>query len=414
MKINSADISSAIAKIHKHKNNIIEKITEEQGKMLYDNKPLSSDELTDILLGLKINELQTKEALTNSDCIFVFDENNKNIKKINFLNFNEIPKNESYSKAVIANFISLDQNIVGGTFNKKLEYLNLETASNSVEFGELINNRINGAMSASKSKAYIIGGFTYGTSKSNCVHHKKIEFVNFSSLSNSSDFGTMLTGRKFPSCVGHENFCLIHGSDPLGLYGYRSFIEQINYATAVATLLSVYYDFTTKHLETTKCSIYAVGTPIKGVFSTMGESASERFTINYSNLTLKTLYGTLGTSNVEYTTACGGAAGNKLQAIYEDISFKFYSFLFATEATTTQTFKNKTISRYNCCVSDNIKAVFFTGDGSGLHIGDFATIHSVYFSSIAGISEFGNLMHLKENVDNVISAASNSHGGLYY
>ena len=278
----------------------------------------------------------------------------------------------------------------GGRSQSKIDYANLDSTGNAINFGNLSANHFEGFATASRTRFITGGTLSYANT---------VEFVTIASIGDAIDFGDLSQGRR--NAVGYSNGTrgvVSGGLIPASPYQATNVIDYVTIAQT-----GNFQDFgdlvITMGGGTNQVNSQTRGVHIGGS-SGAQPSISATNTMNY--VTLSTLgnaadFGDCATANNR------GAASNAVRGIIGDSG----SATFITIATlgNTQDFADSIGDRaYQTACASPTRVVWGGGDTSPA----LNTMDYVQIMTQGNAIDFGDLTIARFNA----FASSNGHGGL--
>jgi len=278
-----------------------------------------------------------------------------------------------------------------------IEYVNIESAGNAIDFGNLIASEMEGGSLSSRLRGFYFGGDPADND---------IEFVTFSSTGNAVDFGNLIANSKSGTgCSDQIRGIITHGSP---------YTNQISYITMASSGDSVDFGDTT-------AACYAGGASSS---STRGIIALGSTPGVYSNaidfITISTTgnaadFGDLSTSGVHCVAYSNATRGVFHSAYQYPASPNFMNVIqFVTIATkgNTTDFGDSLLGGYGAGGASATRGVAGGGYSANAPTGESGgftnIIDFVEIATTGNAKDFGDLSVAKRHV----KGDSNGHGGL--
>tara|TARA_B100000963_G_scaffold183020_1_gene159108 strand:+ start:906 stop:1967 length:1062 start_codon:yes stop_codon:yes gene_type:complete len=121
--------------------------------------------------------------------------------------------------------------IAGGDTVKKIDFINISSAGNGQEFGEIAEVTYQQASFGSNTRSIFCGGAGPATNPNDVI-----EFLTFSSTGNSTDFGNLTQSRRNPSGVSNQTRGVAAGganNNELTTYNIMDFVTIASTGNAV-------------------------------------------------------------------------------------------------------------------------------------------------------------------------------------
>lgn len=112
----------------------------------------------------------------------------------------------------------------GAGFNDTIEYINLDSTGNSIDFGNLSESRFNVGPGASRTRAVMMGGENQPGPRSDVI-----DFVTIASTGNATDFGNLIAGIVYPAGLSNST----RGIAASGQEGVNT--DRIQFVTIAST-----------------------------------------------------------------------------------------------------------------------------------------------------------------------------------
>jgi hypothetical protein len=283
-----------------------------------------------------------------------------------------------------------------------MEYINISSLGNGVNFGEMSEDKQYTAGASSSTRGLIAGGFHPGASPSSVVD--TIEYITIASAGGSIDFGNLSDARGELDGCGSSTRGLFMGGEDIP-FANMNVIDYVEFATLGNAL--DFGDITVTRRDPTCLSSPTRGFCAGGVQHPASPSrvttidvvtiASKGNAIKFGDLTEEKAMGNGGCSNSVRGLFGGGSPG----------PFDAIDYITMASNGNAIVFGELTIARNNIsAVSTQIRGVFGSGFDSPSTITD--TIDYVTIASTGDAVDFGDMSIARGQN----SAVSDSHGGL--
>jgi len=283
-----------------------------------------------------------------------------------------------------------------------MEYINISSLGNGVNFGEMLEDKQYTAGASSSTRGLIAGGFNPGASPSSVVD--TIEYITIASAGNSIDFGNLSDARGELDGCGSSTRGLFMGGEDIP-FANLNVIDYVEFATLSNAL--DFGDMTAVRRDPTCLSSPTRGfcaggvqhptTPHRVTTIDVVTIASKGNAIKFGDLTEEKGMGNGGCSNSVRGLFGGGAPG----------PFDAIDYITMASNGNAIVFGELTIARSDIsAVSTQIRGVFGSGFDSPSSIVD--TIDYVTIASTGNATDFGDMSIARAQN----SAVSDSHGGL--
>ena len=285
----------------------------------------------------------------------------------------------------------------------KIDYVNISSTGNSIDFGDISSSASRGSGCASSTRGLIGGG-------SGAI--ATIDYVTIATTSNSQDFGNLTIGRySSSSCSSSTRGIWVGGyiynpaASPPG-----SRTNQIDYVTIASLGNAV--DFGAD-LSSQTFGINALSSPTRGIF---GGGRSPGYSTSMNYITIATTGTITSFGNLTSSHYYGGASSSNIRGIFaggSDPGAYTNSIEYITIATTgnAQDFGDLTVARE--CASNGVSNSIRSVIGSGFVVSTMDnTIDYVLISSTGNAIDFGDMSTNIGSGLGYYSAFSDSHGGL--
>ena len=299
--------------------------------------------------------------------------------------------------------------IAGGDTVKKIDFINISSAGNGQEFGELAEVTYQQASFGSNTRSIFCGGAGPATNPNDVI-----EFLTFSSTGDSTDFGNLTQSRRNPSGVSNQTRGVAAGgayNNELTTYNIMDFVTIASTGNAV--------DFGDKTSAIMTCA--PINSPTRGIFAGGAGNApgyDEKNVIDFITIAStgnaqdfgdmsRNIAAPAGTSNSIRGLIAGGASDLiPAHNLVDDISF----ITIATKGNTTNNV-NLTAEfnlGHSAGTGDSTRAVFCCGYVEPAPSAKSNVIQYVSFATGGNAIDFGDA---RDN-ERYRAAQSNGHGGL--
>ena len=284
----------------------------------------------------------------------------------------------------------------GGGYQDVIDYGNIASTGNAIDFGNLTLSRGMLAAVASNSRGVFMGGYA-GTPRKDTM-----DFITFASTGDATDFGDLIAGTSRAAAVSNQTRGVIGGgdTDSPGTGG----VTTINYITIASTSGSI--DF--GELNTIAKVHTSASSPVRGVFAG-GQNPALQSLIQF--ITIPTLgnaevFGDLSANRNGYSQGAsnpirglffGGAEPGNVNTI------EYVTFSTTGDAVNFGDLTAATDTPAGC--SNSVRAV--TGGGV-VGPARVNTMNMVTIMTEGDAVDFGDLTVARNN----LTATSNAHGGL--
>ena len=291
------------------------------------------------------------------------------------------------------------QNMAGTDFTQTIDYVTISTSGNAIDFGDLIARCILVSGGSNSTRSVVYGGRLHpaGSPQSN-----RIEYVTFSSLGNSTDFGDLLKTNDY-GCIGNL------GNETRGMIASGTnyapatdMDEDIDYITYASTGNALNFGETSSN-HSQGSSVFS--SPTRGVIA--GGSAAGNV-MEY--VTITTLGNARDFGDLSYASGGGSAgAANSVVGLVGNgyISADISTIVKVTISTTGNAYEfgDTTDSRrWGAGMSSQTRAVWTGGYAPGV-------VNTMDYTSIAtggDATDFGDMTYASGGH----TSNSNCHGGL--
>ena len=284
----------------------------------------------------------------------------------------------------------------------QIQYLNISSAGNTVDFGDLTQGRSDLGAFSSSTRGVFAGGFPDGS------YSDTIDFVTIASTGDATDFGNLTLARQPPAGCSNSTRGLVGGG--FGNPGPGNIdLDIIDYVTIASTGDAV--DF--GNLTLGRRAPGALSSPVRGIWAGgIGESpAVSQDEIDF--VTIATLgnaqdFGDLtaakrgpsGSSNSTRGIFAGGRESPSPNNFLNDIDY-----ITIASAGNSVSFGDLTTTRSNVTSCSSSTRGVFAGGYNPTRVN---TIEYVEFATEGDAVDFGDLLSVLE----VAGGCSNAHGGL--
>ena len=290
----------------------------------------------------------------------------------------------------------------GSGLSDVIQFVNVETTGNAIDFGDLLNAKQEGAALGGPLRAFYFGGDTQNT---------VIEFVTFSSLGNSTDFGDPTHASK--SGMGCAD--RTRGILALGYQAPSGRSNVINYITMSTSGNAIDFGdisdpaYAGGGFDSPTRGLFVIGSTDSGGYS----NAIEYFTISTTGNTKD--FGDLSTSGVHtqtYSNAVRGVAHGTYQYPQSPPHMNNIQFVTMASLGNAVDFGDALRAGYGCGGASSTRGV--TGGG---YYQNAPTGESGGFTNIIDyvqIMTTGNSVDFGDTTNTVrhIKGDSNGHGGV--
>ena len=284
----------------------------------------------------------------------------------------------------------------GGGYQNVIDYGNIASAGNAIDFGNLTLSRGMLAAVASNSRGVFMGGYAAPPRRDT------MDFITFASTGDATDFGDLIAGTSRAAAVSNQTRGVIGGgdTDSPGTGG----VTTINYITIASTSDSI--DF--GELNTIAKVHTSASSPVRGVFAG-GQNPALQSLIQF--ITIPTLgnaqvFGDLSANRNGY----GQGASNPIRGLFFGgaepgtvNTIEYITFNTLGNAVNFGDLTAATDTPAGC--SDSVRAV--TGGGV-VGPARVNTMNMVTIMTEGNAVDFGDLTVARNN----LTATSNAHGGL--
>jgi hypothetical protein len=273
-----------------------------------------------------------------------------------------------------------------------IEYINISSAGNSLNFGDLFAARLDLAGLSSSTRGVFAGGYTNGNT---------IDYITISSTGNAADFGDLPAQRGFlAACSSATRGLWAGGTTPAGR------VNTIEYVTIESTGNAVDFgDLTVVRRQVSGCS-----SPTRGVFfGGQNPSPTPTFYNVIDFVTISTLGNASDFGDMTQTNNLLSACSNAIRGIAAggEAAKNSIEFIIISTLGNATNFGDLTVGRgqFSAAVSSSTRGVFGGGYGSPTY---YNTIDYITISTQGDAVDFGDLLGNKFRH----GGCSNAHGGL--
>ena len=286
----------------------------------------------------------------------------------------------------------------GGTTSDVMQYVNITTTGNATDFGNLTLGRswLTGAC-GNRTRGYWMGGYMSPAPKAS----DRIDYANFATTGNASDFGNLSDSRLAGAGCSNETRGLVGGGNPSNSASKTAGIE--------------YFQLTTKgdgatfgNLDEALSGVMGFGSKIRGFFAG-GYAPTKTNDIQYVNFStlgdaqefgdLKAATHEIGATGTNTTRGIMAGGSNSMDAVMQ----------YITLSTLGNSADFGTISSGGgqSCMGGGSSHIRFVMGGIGSPNAN-NVIEYVQFSTLGNSIDFGDLLAAQQ----IGGCASNGHGGL--
>ena len=287
------------------------------------------------------------------------------------------------------------------TTSDVIQYLNFSSTGDTSDFGDLLSANNGGGGSGGGSSTR--GIFFSGSDK---FH---IDFITFATTGNSQNFGNSLDARTYSAAFSNSTRGIQGGgtssSTPTG-----NASDIIEYITMAATGNAVDFgDLTTKSLR-----FNGVASPTRGIFLGGRESAPGDEINVMQFITIATLGDTQDFGDLSRLVSTGGAASNAIRGLYfggrNSVKYSEIDYITIASAGNSVSFGDLTFNAFNgAALSSPTRAVYALGTAETPSSTDVNTIEYVNIATQGDAVDFGDLLNTNARS---MFPTSNAHGGL--
>tara|TARA_B100001079_G_scaffold270687_1_gene285718 strand:+ start:891 stop:1952 length:1062 start_codon:yes stop_codon:yes gene_type:complete len=323
-------------------------------------------------------------------------------------NYMTLPKGTTTQSNRGRGLYTLGYSHPSGGERSEIEYFNIQSQGNSIQFGNLTATKYNLGSGSSATRGVFCGGYD-GTLSPSDTDIKNIDYVEIATTGNAKDFGDRTqVGRAIASASSATRVCM---ATAVTGAGYQATIDYITTATtgdaiSFGSLGAARTSMCNASASPTR-GIFAGGyevSPVAASVKTMEyiTMASESSAIDFGDLTLaaRDSYGGTASSNTRGCIVLANATPTGLTALIN----------YVTIATTgdAEEFGNLTDGRDHLgSCSNSIRGVFIGGRTPNYtNIMDYITI-----ASTGNAQDFGDISYAA-GTSALGAALSDCHGGL--
>ena len=146
--------------------------------------------------------------------------------------------------------------IAGGNSGKKIDYINIATTGNGVDFGNLAEITYQQASFGSNTRSICAGGAGPSTNPNDVI-----EYITFATTGDTADFGNLSVARRNPGAVSNQTRGVVAGG---GNVNELTVYDTMDYVTIASTGHAVDFGNKTNNIMTPAGSI---NSPTRGVFA---------------------------------------------------------------------------------------------------------------------------------------------------
>lgn len=285
-----------------------------------------------------------------------------------------------------------------GTVSSTIDYINMATAVNAANFGNLSIARAGSGSCASFSRGVWGGGDISSTGNSG-TDTSVIDYVTIATLGNATSFGSLTLSRSQNTGCGNTTRGVFAGGDTTG--GLTSSMEYITIAT-----LGNGTSF--GNMTNSRYFLAACSSPTRGIFAG-GYNGSDTTLIDY--ITISTTGNAISFGNLTVARQrVSGCSSETIGIFAGGLSGPSAVIDYITIATTgnATSFGNLSVARSATGACSSTARGFFGGGDSGSISSPTALIDYVTISTTGNATSFSNLSVARTYV----TSLSNSHGGL--
>ena len=283
------------------------------------------------------------------------------------------------------------------THGNTVEYINIPTAGDAIDFADLTENRKYCSAVSSRTRGVVAGG------ENPSGKQDEIEYVTIATTGTLSDFGNLLAGRTYLSCAGNQTRGIIAGGNPGVAPNPAAYDNVIQYVTIASTGDSK--DF--GDLTQDNSNQGGTASPTRAIFAGGADWPALKKDIDY--VTIATTGNASDFGDLLTTQCLNNGASSSTRAVYSSGSQSPYVDMeyitFATKGDSTN-FGDSTVAiGWKTGTSDTIRGVF----GGGQSPTTTDVIDYIQIATQGNAVDFGNLItnqHLSGG------ACSSNHGGL--
>ena len=286
----------------------------------------------------------------------------------------------------------------GGGQQNVIQYFNIDSTGDSVDFGDLTDTRTILTAAASRTRGLFAGGYYGGTTDTNVI-----EFITISSTGNGTNFGDLTERRRGSNGLASSTRAVFGGglrTNPIP----TAWFNVIDYVTIAST--GDAQDF--GDLTQARISVdMGCSSPVRGLFAG-GQQPAASDRIDY--ITISTLGNAADFGNL--TAARGGTAGcaNAITALWGGGYGSTSTIDKVSIATLSDSIDFGDLSSGRgiaAGLASGTRGVFAAGNNSG-NPGGTVIIDYVQFASEGDAIDFGDILDNRQRGPGL----TNGHGGL--
>ena len=287
----------------------------------------------------------------------------------------------------------------GGSTSDVMQYVNIPTTGDAVDFGDLTLGRSwLTAACGNRTRGYWMGGYMSPAPKAS----DRIDYANFATTGNASDFGNLSDSRLAAAGCSNETRGLAGGGNPSNSASKTAGIEYFQLSTQGDGATFGNLD------EALGMGGGGFGSKIRGFFAG-GYAPSQTDDIQY--VTFSTLgntqeFGDMRSSNYEIG-ACGTNATRGIIAGGSSPSTDIMQFITLSSLGNAADFGTISSGGGQSCMGGGSSHIRFVMGGIGSPNAN-DDIDYVHFSTLGNSIDFGDLLAAQQ----IGGCASNGHGGL--
>ena len=310
------------------------------------------------------------------------------------------PSDASGSVTPVSPFAAATAYFMGGSgSNVTIDYVNIQTTGNAIDFGDLAQGKDFLAVSSSSTRAIITGFETSGATAND------IDKLDLTTTGNSADFGELTQNSQWGGGAVSNGTRGVH---KIGYGNSVTLVNSIEYVTIASDGNGT--DFGDSTITVYAACGQCMNSTTRGLFAGGGTSSNvKQNVIEY--ITIASTGNATDFGDLTQTTIGSGGASNSTRAVIVggDRSGASYSNVmdYVTIASTgnASDFGDLTVGRrYPAASADSTRLLIGGGDAGS----DLNNITKITIATTGNDSSFGDLTVARKG----LSAASNSHGGL--
>ena len=310
---------------------------------------------------------------------------------------------DGYGWRQVDNTTRSGRGVYGGGENpgisSRIDYLNLSSGGNALNFGDLTDTRFQLAAASSSIRGLFAGGDP-GPSNSDVI-----EYVTIASAGNGIDFGNLITAGRISAAASSSTRAIFAGENKTNVISYVE-INTTGNAVDFGDITTASGDKGTATSSTTRF-VYASGNSPNPRIIEYGTIASKGNTVTFGDLT----YGGTGFRMPRATSnGIRGIFAGGYETASPNVGMK--DICYITMATTGNAVEfgelTGTRQRQNC-MSSQTKSIQVGGQSDASGSGDdLLTIEAIDYASGGNSQDFGDTNGVTANG----AGLSDSHGGL--